>query len=252
MIRMILASAIVLFSGTAAYALNPTSGEYVCNRISSSSLRIDCYEAISRRGIDGYAAALCDRITSSSATVDCVRSAAGRSFVRSAVIACDRITSSSMTVDCLRAISDKYYTESEVRICDGVSSSSGTVDCFRRLGSYNGGSVIPSYPTNPSYPSNPRPGQNPPSVRGELCYVAQTGEWVDGDEFFSLVNRWVQRNNRCAVAKIATVPYSGRVYDRDGRRVAKEQGGLSNSQVDNVLRSYNLYGCERFTCTETR
>lgn len=252
MIRTILAAMIALLGSSVAQALTPVSGDYACNRINNGSLRIECYAAISRYGVDEYAAGACDRIQNASSTVDCMRTVAGRRFVRSAIIACDRIQNSTTTIDCLSAIADKYYTEREVQICDGISTSYETVSCFRRFGSSNGGSVIPSYPTNPSYPSNPRPGQNPPSVRGELCYVAQTNEWVDGDRFFSLVNNWVQRNNRCAVAKIATVPYSGRVYDRDGRRVAKEQGGLSNSQVDNVLRSYNLYGCERFTCTETR
>jgi hypothetical protein len=93
-------------------------------------------------------------------------------------------------------------------------------------------------------------GRRPPTVGSEYCYVSQTNKWVDGDRFFSLVHEWTMRNYRCAVAKIATIPYSGRIYDRDGSRIARERGGLSNSEVDSVLSSYGLWGCERFTCQE--
>lgn len=96
----------------------------------------------------------------------------------------------------------------------------------------------------------PRRGNDAPPVRSNSCYVTQLNQWVDGDEFFSKVHEWTVRNRTCAVAKIHSLPYSGRVYDRDGSRVAKESGGLSNSEVDRVLSRYNLWGCERFTCQE--
>lgn len=96
----------------------------------------------------------------------------------------------------------------------------------------------------------PRTGGNgQPTPSGDLCYVRQTSQWVDGSRFFSLAHDWANRNNTCVVAKIASVPYSGRIYDRDGRRVGTSSSGLSNSEVDSVLRSNGLYGCEQFSCT---
>lgn len=119
------------------------------------------------------------------------------------------------------------------------------------------GSVGPVYPGPQPLPfpidpgiGRPGGGQNPPSVRGELCYVKQTGEWLSGDEFFNKVSNWAKRNNQCAVAKISHVPSSGRIYDRDGSRVAKNRGGLSNSEVQEVLNTFGLRGCERYTCEE--
>lgn len=244
MTRMILAAMIAFLGSSVAHALTPVSGDYACSRINNGSLRVDCYAAASR-GVDQYAAGACDRIQNSYDTVACIQTVAGRRFERSAIYACDRISTAQTTIECLRTIAGKRYTEREVQICDGISTAHETISCFQRLGSYNGG--------GPIYTPGPGAGNgNPPSVQGSLCYVKQTNEWVDGDRFFSLVNSWVQRNNRCAVAKIATVPFSGRIYDSNGRRVAKEQGGLSNSQVDDVLRSFGLYNCERFTCTETQ
>lgn len=91
---------------------------------------------------------------------------------------------------------------------------------------------------------------NPPPVGSDRCWISQTREWVDGDRFFSLVSQWARENRTCAVAKIAFLPSSGRIYDTDGSRVAKERGGMSNSEVDHVLRTHGLYGCERYTCHE--
>lgn len=123
---------------------------------------------------------------------------------------------------------------------------------------------VPTYPNYPGFepgfgggldPYDPgfnRPGSRPPTVQGERCYVSQSREWVDGDRFFSLASEYARRHRTCVVAKIATVPYSGRIYNRDGSRVAKDQGGLSNSEVDRILSRYGLWGCERFSCEQTR
>lgn len=241
MFRFLASLALILSASSAAHALNPVSGEYACGRINNSSLRLDCYEA-ARYGIDGYAAAACDRMTGAEETVACVRAVSGRSVIREAVLACDRIRSAALTTECLRTIGDQYYSDRDIRVCDGMWSAEETISCFRRLGS----SLRPLPPVT-------RPGGGtPPTVRAETCYVRQTNEWVDGERFFSLVHEWTRRNNRCAVARIHSVPYSGRVYDRDGRRVERESGGLSNSEVDNVLRRNGLRGCEQFSCTETR
>lgn len=95
-----------------------------------------------------------------------------------------------------------------------------------------------------------RGNHKPPTVGADRCFVPQTRQWVRGERFFSIVHEWAVQNRRCAVGKIATVPHSGRIYDRDGSRVARNRGGLSNSQVDDVLSSHRLHGCERFTCQE--
>lgn len=111
----------------------------------------------------------------------------------------------------------------------------------------------PGYGLDPWEPGYSRPGSSrPPTVQGQSCYVRQSGEWVEGDRFFSLASEYARRNRTCVIARIATVPYSGRIYNRDGSRVAKDQGGLSNSEVDRILSRYGLRGCERFSCDESR
>lgn len=140
-------------------------------------------------------------------------------------------------------------------------------DCDWNVRCSNSGMIEPGYPSYPSYPGYPgigvdplyppytpgRPGTSrPPTVRGDVCYVRQSGEWVDGDRFFSLAHEYARRHRTCVVARIANVPYSGRIYNRDGSRVARDRGGLSNSEADQIMRTYGLRGCERFSCDERR
>lgn len=95
-----------------------------------------------------------------------------------------------------------------------------------------------------------RRGSRPPTVDASFCYVSQTGQWVGGDRFFSLAHEHAVANNRCVVARIARESYSARVYDQSGRRIGSS-GGMSNSEVENILSMYGLYGCAKFSCEES-
>lgn len=237
----------------------------ICERLASTgytSTALSCIDNLNNARseyMDRDALQVCSSLVTGGYTstgLSCLQKVAGNYYDSRAVALCQRLVTSGYTstgLSCLDTIANRSY-DFGLEICSTMlnnGSTSAAISCLQQNGRPVSGPIRPVYPVDPVYPSNPNPG-NPPPVQGELCFVAQTGEWVDGDRFFSLVNSWVQRNNRCAVAKIATVPFSGRVYDSTGRRVAKEQGGLSNSQVDDVLRRYGLYGCERFTCTQTR
>jgi len=208
---------------------------------------------------------------------NCIQTARYASFDRSAISVCQTVHEGyqhALAVTCLRQIANRQIYGG-VNLCQDLARSYRYDEAVSCLGSL--AQPLPSpnpyplpypnpypnpYPPAPypypvpspdPYPPRPIPpssGQNPPPVKANYCYVQQTGQWVDGDEFFQVVSRWADRNNRCAIARISRVPSSGRVYDRTGRRLGKQYGGLSHSETEEVLRQHRLYGCERFTCTE--
>lgn len=68
------------------------------------------------------------------------------------------------------------------------------------------------------------------------------------DQFFSRASQRAQQSSRCVIAKVSYQASSGRIYGRNGARIAKERGGLSNNEVDQVVSQYGLYNCLRMTC----
>lgn len=78
--------------------------------------------------------------------------------------------------------------------------------------------------------------------------MKQTGEVIEINKFYNHISQWASQHKQCAVAKIAKVPNASRIYNTDGSRVAKELGGLSNTQLEEVIEQSGLTGCKRFSC----
>ena len=235
--------AICVLASAQVYALTPVSPEFACGRLSSDSLKLSCFAAIYGKQVSSMGAAACDRMNDSYDTLNCMTIVASGYVNDAAVEACDRISDATQKNPCLAAIVNKSYTAGEVSICDGMTTAQATTACFQQFGT----SVYtrPVYPTYPTYPTRPTyPTYSPAS---EKCYVKQTNELLDRESFFSRVSQWSQRHNQCAVAKIATVASSGRIYNIHGSRVGT---GLSNSETDLALSALGWYGCQRFTCEQ--
>ncbi len=203
--------AILMFTwiGMAAQAnAQSANGERVCAKLNDFILRARCYQIIYTSRIDAQAAG-----------------------------ACDRIHSDSLTVQCMDTIKNKSYSSYEVRACENKYDAYETIRCLRYSG--NGG----------GHPSPiPNPGGGTPSPAGDDCYVKQLGRYMSGNDFFSYASRTAQNGRQCVVANIAFQPYSHRIYNTRGERVAKDQGGMSNREVAEVLRRHGMWNCRELSC----
>ena len=236
-------SSLLIFAGFNALAANSMSGEAACNRINNSSTRAQCLQVVySSHRMDKYAVGACDRIDDGYKTLKCIETIANRSFEYAAIEACDRINDPQVTIQCLNAIGDKSFTRSEIQNCDSEVNAYRTVQCFEMSGrSSNDPRPRPPIPS-------PHPRPNPPTPSGDQCYVRQLGRNMDGAEFFEYASRTARHQRTCVVANLSFESYSHRIYNSYGERVAKSQGGMSNRDVERVLRNNNLYGCKNLTC----
>lgn len=253
--RLLLAALTVLVS-TAAQA-SSQAAYAVCDSFIYSSDKLTCLDIVRGGYFQNSALDTCRTQVYSSDKLSCLRSIKNNSYDNDALSVCNSMIYGSDKTSCMSIIKNRSYNSYELNTCRSMIYTSDKLACLKRIGSYSSYPTYPNepnYPNYPNYPSYPPVGNGgndrPPRVESDRCYVRQIGRVVSGDEFFSYVHEKAQKNRTCAVAKIAYVPNSGRIYDRDGSRVAKSRGGLSNNEVDQVLRSYGLYGCERYTCDQ--
>lgn len=81
------------------------------------------------------------------------------------------------------------------------------------------------------------------------CMIKGTNQVVDGSRFFSIVHE-ASYGGRCSYGKIASVPYSGRVYF-NGRKVADNLSNASAADIKRIVRGLGGSGnCENFSCEE--
>lgn len=163
--------------------------------------------------------------------------------------------------ECLDTINNRVASTS-IDICESMVRQyqyRNAIDCLRTQ-PYIGvpGVFIPAPPIPPVvvpvFPEVPRGGVDHrgsrPTVEGDLCWVAEQRRWMNGDNFFSYASQTARNRNTCVEARISRVASSGRLYQRDGSRAAKERGGLSHSETDQVKRQYGLSRCVQLTCAE--
>ncbi|MCM2282067.1 MAG: hypothetical protein NDI61_09495 [Bdellovibrionaceae bacterium] len=191
----------------------------------------------------------------------CFSEISGAVFESRAVRICDTMAHQGAydyANQCLRTIRNR--ASNLIDSCETMAFYDQYPDAINCLNAmmYSANPVFPepSYPGSP-YPNYPYPDRGAvdhrgrqPSVEGDACWVREQGRWMQGDEFFSYASQHANRLNTCVEARISRVANSGRIYLRDGSRAAKERGGLSHSETDQVMRQYRLWGCLKLTCTE--
>lgn len=237
----------------------------------SYSYAIECIRNAARVGYQSSnAAAVCNTMAqrgSYSYSNQCLDAIAGGYFDARAVGICQVMAdrgSYSYAESCLRTIRDRV-AGAAIGSCETMASRgsySYAIECLRTATYAGGYGQPPVYIPAPQVPpivvtpmpEVPRGGVDhrggQPSVQGDLCWVREQGRWMSGDDFFSYASQRANRMNRCVEARISRVANSGRIYRADGSRAAKERGGLSHSETDQVMRQYGLWGCEKLTCAE--
>ncbi len=76
--KKIIVALTLLTSITAFGDITPKTLAYVCNRISSGRLTVQCFKAGQNSYLDQLALGACDRISSAEDTISCVKSIANR------------------------------------------------------------------------------------------------------------------------------------------------------------------------------